>query len=65
MQCLLLKCRVGGWDTTVSNYTRKVLTAYKEKVPHRVVKNKNRLPRKVMKSASLEVFEAQLYRLGQ
>lgn len=62
---MLLKCRVGGWDTMVIKYTRKVLTAYKEKVPHRVVKNNNRLPRKVMKSASLEVFETQLYRLGQ
>lgn len=65
MQCLLLNCRVGEWDTVVINYTGKVLTACKEKVPHAVVKSNNRFPRKVMKAALLEIFETQLYRLGQ
>lgn len=63
--CLLLKCRVGGLDTAVINYTGKILATYKEKNPHGNSEEQEQVARKVVKFASLKVFKTQLHRLKQ
>ncbi|KAK4816826.1 hypothetical protein QYF61_023890 [Mycteria americana] len=57
-----LKCRVGGQDTEVTNYTEEVLTAYKEKnFPMGAVKNRNRL-QGLVSSWQLNGLGSQLHR---
>lgn len=50
----VLKCRVAGQDTAITNFTGKVLTAHKEKYFYmEAVKNRNGSPREVVKSPPL------------
>lgn len=49
-----MKSRVAGQDTAVTNYSGEVQTAYKEIYSSlEAVKNRNRLPREVVKSLPL------------